>query len=324
MTRIYVPLRHEETLTEIPRKDESSAQRLSVTRKKGVVPSLKMIKSHAAQPASELMGFTNHKKPKQAAVHVPFTEEDDSSAEEGPPPYMEDAQLDGCRSQPLQELPPKMTNSPKKRSEERSFSHGTTWSTTLNAPDHGAVFALSETRPTKITDVDENIAPPQDSEEAPKPDKSIAEQPAEAHKNRLGEDIKLLLDRRKEAPASVELPIAGRKRKERKLGRAPSNMSNSAPASLLHSKSIEIADSTASASPLDLNFPIPSQQLGYETADAREHRARMSKRMGTNFADEGVGSKRVESIGVVKDVEADSGGPGVGGRVRGRHRNAKA
>jgi len=322
------------SLTKSVRKDDSLVQRLSVVRKKSVTPSLKLVKPRhpPPQPRSEssLKLSTTRKTP----AALPFVEED-ASPLDNPPPYVADVQLDRARSQPLRDLPLKAVNSPKKTthgmspaevtkplSDDPQGQEDTVDDSVLVCAGAGEAWAADT---DSVADPKENAVPKLDDEYVLDREGSATnDKPVEAKKIRLNEDIQSLLDRRKEAPISAEAPLQGRRRKERKLGRAPSNASNpSAPASFIHSKSIEIADSTASASPLDLSVPLPSQQLGYETADAKEHRARMSKRMGTNFSDGG-GGVRVESIGIVKDVEAEDGRTGVGARVRGRHRQAKA
>ena len=293
-----------------------------------MTPSLVLIKSRPPQPQpkpSDSLKVQTTQKPPTA---LPFLEENPSSEDEETP-VLEDAQIDGAQSQPLQDLPSQVINSPEKRTQDtrsqtpvlhkREEVAGDTFYTLADTGDVRTHKATTERTSN------ENIAPALvDIGVHGESDSLAIDQPVVSKKTRLTEDIKLLLDRRKGAPLHPEIPVQGRRRRDKKLGRAPSNMSNpSAPVSFLHTKSIEIADSAASASPLDLVCPLPSQQLGYETVDAREHRARMTKRMGTNFND-GESGVRVESIGVVKDLDADSRGGGVGGRVRGRHRNTKA
>lgn len=314
------------------RKDDSLAQRLSVTRKKSVTPSLMLVKSRPVQTLPNPGSALKLETTRSASVAMPFTEEE-ASPVDAPSHLLADAQLDGSRSQPLQELPPRVMNSPDKRDQaipSRSADpssatlHGTEHSVEDSVLQYGDAGVIPADDARNVQPTDENIAPwIEDDSLSVRKEIDATNMPVEATKIRLSEDIKSLLDRRKEASVPNEVPVTSRRRKERRLGRAPSNMSNpSAPTSFMHSRSVEIADSTASASPLELSVPLPSQQLGYETADAKEHRARMSKRMGTNFTEEGVGV-RVESIGVVKDVNADYAPPGVAGRVRGRHRHAK-
>lgn len=334
-------------LTENVRKDDPLAQRLSITRKKSATKSLVLVKSRTVRPqpipASKLRAGIKTENTKETAKAMPFVEEEDEADEEDynfnmaePAMSLAHAQVDGPRSQPLRELPPQLVNSPEKRTDDVMVK-GVTSKPSV-PPGTDAVddsFLILSNKNNKPEDdesydvlLDENTPPSVNADkrvDEGATEKSKYHKTAEPRTTRLSESIQSLLDRRKEAPVAMEAPHEGRKRKERKLGRATSNMSNpSAPTSFMHSRSIEIADSTASASPLDQGIPLPSQQLGYEAIDAKEHRARMSKRMGTNFGGEGIGV-RVESIGVVKDVDAGGGGEsGVGNRVRGRHRNAKA
>ncbi|KAL1302302.1 hypothetical protein AAFC00_002717 [Neodothiora populina] len=309
------------------RKDDSHVQRLSATRKKSSVPSLKLIKTTTMQPPREPQMVLKLETSKSTTVPLPFTEEDASPVDDNPAPFLELAHSHGTESQPLRELPPNASNSPLKKSEAKNStkntipladSHGEDHLTpTHTYTDYGHTsedlpnLALDEYMDLpigeRVTEVHTTTAPATDDD-----------------KLRLTEEIKSLLERRKEASASAEQALPPRKRKDRKLGRAPSNMSNPpAPASLRYGRSTEVEESTASASPMDLGMIIPSQQLGYETADAKEHRARMSKRTGTNLLDNESTGKRVESIGLVKDIAADNGGTSVGGRVR-RSRHAKS
>lgn len=277
---------------------------------------------------------------------MPFVEEEeeeDASPVDDPPPADDiGPQYDGAASLPLRELPSKITNSPEKRLPDRT-SFG---SRRLSTGGSSHTMSYDGTgRSHYEDDNDENTSPiiPQNEDdhdentgtiipikEPSMTEKTEADKAEKDNNLRLSEDIRSLLDRRKATSASASIKQLeqsaawpSRKRKERKLGRAISFTSNpSAPASFLQSKSTETTDSTVSGSPMVSEEPMPSQQLGYETAEARDHRARMSKWMGTVLTDEGIG-KRVESIGVVKDVDNDGGAAGVGSRVRGRHRNAK-
>lgn len=317
-------------LTGNVRKDDTLAQRLSITRKKGVTPSLMLVKTRSVQPQPEPR-MINPKSETKIKVRnsIPFLqEEDDSSTDETGP-----AQLDGAQSQPLGELPLQMANSSEKRSQNTSAEPAQQQSVAAREYETVDDSILTHIKigyvPADDAGIDqasnENMAPDYlETDTMPPPEEHPSKpQPVEANNIRLNEDIRSLLDRRKDALAPTETSLSGRRRKDRKLGRAPSNMSNpSAPPSFTHSRSIEIANSTASASPLDLGVPLPSQQLGYEAIDAREHRARMSKQMGTKFGDDSFGV-RVESIGVVRDVDTEGGGTGVANRVRGRHRNPK-
>ena len=135
-----------------------------------------------------------------------------------------------------------------------------------------------------------------------------------------------IIARRQAANHTMSEPLHPRRRKDRKLGRAPSG---SGATSFTRPIGFEVADSVDTASPLTEDgsmtmpylhqAPQPSQQLSYDAPGAEEHRRLMSKKMGMKFNDEGAG-RRVESLGMVKDVEVMRAG--VGDRVRGRHREA--
>ncbi|CAD0113479.1 unnamed protein product [Aureobasidium uvarum] len=84
---------------------------------------------------------------------------------------------------------------------------------------------------------------------------------------------------------------------------------------------MDAANSGSLTNLMEGEAPAPSQQVTYETPEAQEYRAKMSKKMGTRLMDDSIGT-RVESPGLVRDVDA-GGSTGVGGRVRGRQRTAK-
>lgn len=289
------------------RKDDHSAQRLSAVRKRSTTPSLPMARPRPVKTGSSLKYETTSKALTMLDIKnkapAPFIEDDASTDDEGG--VLQHAQTDGSHSQPLQELPPE-SNSPPKRSQDMALRKARTKSASTAESPVEETFAALET-PAGPTD-----------------ENAVNVQEIEADKARLDDEIKLLFARQKAAPAVVENENPRRRRKDRKLGRALSNMSNASAPGLRHNPSTEIADSIDTASPIDIPVaeelpPMPSQQLGYETIDAHEHRAKMSKRMGTKLTDDAFGV-RVESIGVVRDT---SSGQGVGGRVRGRHRHTK-
>ena len=161
-----------------------------------------------------------------------------------------------------------------------------------------------------------------DLEETHKSDAQQAVKPPEDLSADLASLSRQLLSARRGSP-SVDITQA--RRKNRKLGRALSSLSNrSASASAeMHAKTTsEYQDNqstvdqaghlTATTAPL-----LPSTQLGYETSEAEAHRLQMAKKMGTSFADDG-GGRRVASIGVVKDSERIT--PGGMIRPRARHK----
>lgn len=128
----------------------------------------------------------------------------------------------------------------------------------------------------------------------------------------------LLARQRSGQGSRAEAPL---RRKERKLGRAPSG--NSTALSFTRPPNLETAnsiDEAFSISPSELtrseNAPLPSQMLTYDAPGAEEHRRLMGLKMGMAFDDEGVSGERVGGIGVVKDAESSN----IGQRLRGRHR----
>lgn len=133
------------------------------------------------------------------------------------------------------------------------------------------------------------------------------------------------MSRRQEKQGEEQDDSRPKRRKDRKLGRAPSGTSNAV--SFTRPTNLEIADSTDSVLPFSgeaslsgrYEAPLPSQQLGYDCEGSEEYRKAMSMKTGTKFEDEG--GTRVQSLARVLDQE--HGGTGVGGRVRGRHRDAK-
>lgn len=146
-----------------------------------------------------------------------------------------------------------------------------------------------------------------------------------ANQVRLDGEIKSLLERQHShpGPSPVEQAVKGRWRKDKRLGRAPSYTSNSSASVSFRQQhsSINAANSGQLANMMEVEAPAPSQQVTYETPEAQEYRAKMSKKMGTRLMDDSMGT-RVESPGLVRDIEA-SETAGVGGRVRGRQRTAK-
>ncbi|KAG8632111.1 hypothetical protein KVT40_001251 [Elsinoe batatas] len=101
---------------------------------------------------------------------------------------------------------------------------------------------------------------------------------------------------------------------KRKLGRAASGSTTTSFVKPTASPFIE----DESFMPSIQEPPMPSQQITYEAPGAAEHRRIMSRRMGTNFDEEG--GKRVQNLGVVRDADSTKA---VGQRVRGRHRDVR-
>ncbi|KAI5252003.1 hypothetical protein E4T42_03820 [Aureobasidium subglaciale] len=138
----------------------------------------------------------------------------------------------------------------------------------------------------------------------------------QANQVRLSGEIKSLLERQHShpEPSPVEQPVKGRWRKDKKLGRAPSYTSNSsASVSFRQHQHLDAVNTGPLANLVEGEAPALSQQVTYETPEAQEYRLKMSKKMGTRLMDDSVGA-RVESPGLVRDVEASGAAAGVGGR----------
>lgn len=218
-------------------------------------------------------------------------------------------------SQPLDDLPPAM-NSPRKPSQSQE---------TFTAQSKAnAESGFSNPRLDGTDDYTSDRDSMRENHQAPVTNTEISSEPGRsAALSRAMSDI--LARRQAGRPTNAEDPVQGRRRKDRKLGRAASG--TGATASIVRPTPLETADSMDGATPLteedtlsrSLQPPLPSQQLTYDAPGAEEHRRLMSKKMGTTFTDEG--GTRVQSIGVVRD--ADASFSGVGERVRGRHRDAK-
>ena len=209
-------------------------------------------------------------------------------------PFKEDTPSP-TKSQPLEDLPPAM-NSPRKRRED----HGPTQRPAVEPSTVG---------------LDDDVGVDQ-QENMPLP-LSAPAQSAMLEQSQLDKTMAELLARQRSGLlARTEAPL---RRKERKLGRAPSG--NSSALSFTRPTRFEVADSVDTASPLtfsgtDDKPPLPSQLLTYDAPGAEEHRRLMGLKMGMAFDEEASG-KKVGGIGVVKDADTI----GVGQRLRGRHRD---
>lgn len=311
-------------LMDSARKDESLAQRLSVTRTRSMASSLHLYKSGPVRPVTIQKLGTSNKGPfieeeeveeerdtvsndEKVETRLEVTEPhnvlvDDPAVSLAGDDAFECYQVQ--QMQPLQDVPPEVnaarrhsTTLPLGDIENRSKSSENQIETHHKPGSAGSVVA------------DENI-------DVSNPDT------AEANRIRLSGEIKLLLERQHSLPSTVESMPKGRWRKEKRLGRAPSMTSNSSTSmSFPRTASMDIVDMAAPTNLAEVEVPVPSQQLTYETPDAQEYRMKMSKKMGTLLKDDSIGT-RVESPGLVRDVDT-SGSTGVGSRVRGRNRSAK-
>lgn len=214
-------------------------------------------------------------------------------------PFKEDSPSP-TKSQPLEDLPPAM-NSPQKRHEDRDQIQQPTVAPSIASLD-GNLNTDQENVPSR-----------------PSVAQSAPAEPAVLEQSELNKTMtELLVRQRSGLLARTEAPL---RRKDRKLGRAPSG--NSPALSFTRPTCLEVADSVDTASPItfsgtggDDKPPLPSQLLTYDAPGAEEHRRLMGVKMGMAFEDEEANGKRVGGIGVVKDAEASV----VGQRLRGRNR----
>lgn len=219
-------------------------------------------------------------------------------------------------SQPLQEIP--ANASPRKKNQRTQ-------------PDGASLIPKPEETEKSQTQDTEFIAPPLSppkSSRSPKRSPSEQMQPervAQSTTSRppeaLAADLASILSRHTSRPNTSKHEPPQR-RKSKPLGRAASNMSSrSSIASADATLPSEVPESVIGGFHISREAQLPpSTQLGYEQPEADELRAKMSKKIGTVFADENAG-KRVASLGVVKDSELSK--TGVAGRVRGRHRQGR-
>ncbi|KAI4845770.1 hypothetical protein E4T44_05438, partial [Aureobasidium sp. EXF-8845] len=292
------------------RKEVTSAQRLSAIRKRNVATSLHLYQSGPVQAAPQKPKATH---PKRVG---PFIEEDEEEAvldnepqnlqetgeqdmpPDDPPLVANDGDMtatDGA--QPLQDMPQEVN--------------------AARRPSKPSLSEETKDRPTS------SLSRKDGQQAEPKAEDENAD--VKANQVRLDGEIKSLLERQHShpGPSPVEQAVKGRWRKDKRLGRAPSYTSNSSASVSFRQQhsSINAANSGQLANMMEVEAPAPSQQVTYETPEAQEYRAKMSKKMGTRLMDDSMGT-RVESPGLVRDVEA-SETAGVGGRVRGRQRTAK-
>ncbi|KAI5250503.1 hypothetical protein E4T43_00244 [Aureobasidium subglaciale] len=297
------------------RKDDLPAQRLSAIRTRNVATSLHLYHSGPVQAIQQQKTVPNSKGP--------FIEEDeeetmlddegcgnesrlpaqlDGQYDDPPPMIAEDDMvvMSAAQSiQPLQNIPPEV-NSARKQSKSTPSGDISASSSLRKGGQRGGLAD------------DENADVPK-------------AEAVQANQVRLSGEIKSLLERQHShpEPSPLEQPVKGRWRKDKKLGRAPSYTSNSsASVSFRQHQHLDAVNTGPLANLVEGEAPALSQQVTYETPEAQEYRLKMSKKMGTRLMDDSVGA-RVESPGLVRDVEASGAAAGVGGRVRGRQRTAK-
>ncbi|GAB7339286.1 hypothetical protein MBLNU457_5940t1 [Dothideomycetes sp. NU457] len=280
-----------DVVEQVKRQEKTSAQRLSATRRRAMTPSLALARSKLGATTAHVSSRDQPTMPSKAP---------ETNVQQAAILFKEDTPSPK-KSQPLEDLPPAM-NSPQKRHEDHDEAQQPAAAPSIASLD-GDFSADQENIPSL-----NSVAPSAPAESA------MVDQ-SELNKTMT----ELLVRQRSGLQARTEAPL---RRKERKLGRAPSG--NSAALSFTRPTRLEVADSVDTASPItfsgtggDDKLPLPSQLLTYDAPGAEEHRRLMSTKMGMAFEDEEASGKRVGGIGVVKDAEAS----GVGQRLRGRNRD---
>lgn len=141
----------------------------------------------------------------------------------------------------------------------------------------------------------------------------------------LTASIASLLQKQKAARSDTHGLEIPQRRKDRPLGRSASGIGTRSASASMQSEHMgspslhpDVSESLADGFGLSRETPPlpPGTQLGYETADAEQHRQLMEKRMKVKLQDEHHG-QRLASVGMVKDAVDDSA---VGNRVQRRHR----
>lgn len=142
-------------------------------------------------------------------------------------------------------------------------------------------------------------------------------------------DLASLVEQQQRRTNSSEHHQPAERLKHRKLGRAASGSSfgtRTTTGSTTANNDQGVTEASFSESSEQAagagSFPsapegLPSTQLGYETPEAEAARQQIAKRMGTSYADEGVGT-RLASLGTVRDSSAAANA--TGGRSRNRTR----
>ena len=303
-------------LTALSRKDEKAPKRLSTTRRKHATPSLPLqaVKSESRPtPATATEPGTAPSTRKQG----PFIHEDDeddvdqmpwpvaASEPDAPAPLTnasieEHVQTSTVSTHPvLKELSPNL--SPQKNSQSKQDLHSSLDDGQVTAAEPGVASKSRQASPQK--QVEAPLARPQ--QELTASLASLLQQQKAVRSDSTGSDPPL-------------------RRKDRPLGRSASSIANrsaSASAHSDHNGSPPVVNDMSDSVADGFSFakeppPPPATQLGYETADAEQHRLLMEKRMRVKLQDERAGT-RLASVGTVKDAVDNTS---VGNRTRGRNR----
>ncbi|KAI7194306.1 hypothetical protein KC363_g2209 [Hortaea werneckii] len=289
---------------------DAPPKRASEFRKKRPTPSLPL-QAVKSEPSS-----TTIKK------RAPFVHEDDDEDDATLPgggstaesiqarPTTEDSKVsdDARTGEPhpvLQEVSPNL--SPSKASQSQQ-----------------AVRTADNTKPSLAGKLQPTPGSPNNRQSSPhKETGPLTTRPAED----LTASIASLLQKQKAARSdlhSIEIP---QRRKDRPLGRSASGIGTRSASASMQSEHAgspslhpDVSESLADGFGFSRETPPlpPGTQLGYETADAEQHRQLMEKRMKVKLHDEHHGQK-LASVGMVKDAVDDSG---VGNRVQRRHRTS--
>ena len=255
------------------------------------------------------------------------TNPDDSNPEQ-------DAQFpgafDGAGSLPLQDINPSV-NSPRRpstssnSSSSRNTKHNSTEAISIEtsvkpAPVQRKTRIAREPSPDSVIPAGSSVAP--DEDDTPTIHEHSKPQPTDYS------DImsKLLANRRTSTIADKDAEPGRRRRKP--LGRAQSSRSNQSTADnpLSNQSSISYAgpevgeereEEGVEPARRPLEFPQPSQELGWDSPGAQKARERMILAMGGRV---GGGLNVLEGIGVVKDKAGEEGLGSIGGRTTRKRR----
>ncbi|KAI7285583.1 hypothetical protein KC345_g1685 [Hortaea werneckii] len=296
------------TVGEKTRTVDPPPKRVSEFRKKRPTPSLPLqtVKSEPSSTTIQKRGpFVFEDDDEDDA---PVLGEEPAAGKVQPPPTTGDSKTAGDPktngpNPVLQEVSPNLSPSKPSQSEEDACA------TVQTKPD-----LVSKLQPAPVSPNSRQISPHKDTE-------SLGSRPTED----LTASIASLLQKQKAARSdlhSIEIP---QRRKDRPLGRSASGIGTRSASASMQSEHTgspslhpDVSESLADGFGFSKETPSlpPGTQLGYETADAEQHRQLMEKRMKVKLHDEHHG-QRLASVGTVKDAVDDSG---VGNRVQRRHR----
>ncbi|KAK4505536.1 hypothetical protein PRZ48_003499 [Zasmidium cellare] len=238
-------------------------KRLSNTRKRHATPSLPLQPSRPSEQAGSRAG--------------PFILEDDDQDEPTITCDDRSAPVLQTTHQPLKEISPN-------RSQPRSSRDGEP----NNQKDDPTGEAVTENPPA---------SPHKHPASPPRSPMKEPSEPKPKGQEELTSDLANILAKQM-ATRPTTSSLEPQKRKHRPLGRNLSTISNHSGSPLVSSERSEVGDGFDVSREVVPSLPPPGTQLGYDTPEAEAHRRKLSKQMGTSFAEEG---RRVESVKTVKD-----------------------